>query len=129
MYLRIANELYLKRLIVGGFDRVYEMGKMFRNEGMDQTHNPEYTAIELYAAYQDYEDMMHITEDMVSTVAKEVLGSMEIEYDGKKYDLTPPWKRIKMADAVKEYAGVDFDNINSDEEAVSSMISGNFLSL
>ncbi len=119
MYLRIANELYLKRLIVGGFDRVYEMGKMFRNEGMDQTHNPEYTAIELYAAYQDYEDMMHITEDMVSTVAKEVLGSMEIEYDGKKYDLTPPWKRIKMADAVKEYAGVDFDNINSDEEAVA----------
>lgn len=118
MYLRIANELYLKRLIVGGFDRVYEMGKMFRNEGMDTTHNPEYTAMEVYAAYQDYEDMMELTENLVSTVAQNVLGTMVIEYDGKTIDLTPPWRRISMVEAVKEYAGVDFEKIKTDEEAI-----------
>ena len=118
MYLRIANELYLKRLVVGGFDKVYEMGKMFRNEGMDTTHNPEYTAMEVYAAYQDYNDMMELTENLVATVAEKVLGKTVIEYDGVELDLTPPWRRISMVGAVKEYAGVDFENIETDEEAV-----------
>ena len=118
MYLRIANELYLKRLVVGGFDKVYEMGKMFRNEGMDTTHNPEYTAMEVYAAYQDYNDMMELTENLVATVAEKVLGKTVIEYDGVELDLTPPWRRISMVEAVKEYAGVDFENIETDEEAI-----------
>ena len=117
MYLRIANELYLKRLIVGGFDRVYEMGRMFRNEGMDHSHNPEYTAIELYQAYGDYEDMMDITENMVSTIAEEVIGSTKIEYQGKEIDFTPPWNRITMVDAIKKYANIDFNNIETAEEA------------
>ena len=118
MSLRIANELYLKRLIVGGFDKVYEMGKMFRNEGMDTRHNPEFTNIELYEAYADYNDMMEITENLVAYVAKEVLGTTKVEYQGKTIDFTPPWKRIKMQDAVKEHTGVDFDEINTDEEAI-----------
>ena len=118
MSLRIANELYLKRLIVGGFDKVYEMGKMFRNEGMDTRHNPEFTNIELYEAYADYNDMMKITENLVAYVAKEVLGTTKVEYQGKTIDFTPPWKRIKMQDAVKEHTGVDFDKITTDEEAL-----------
>lgn len=118
MSLRIANELYLKRLIVGGFDKVYEMGKMFRNEGMDTRHNPEFTNIELYEAYADYNDMMEITENLVAYVAKEVLGTTKVEYQGKTIDFTPPWRRIKMQDAVKEHTGVDFDKINTDEEAL-----------
>jgi len=118
MSLRIANELYLKRLIVGGFDKVYEMGKMFRNEGMDTRHNPEFTNIELYEAYADYNDMMEITENLVAYVAKEVLGTTKVEYQGKTIDFTPPWKRIKMQDTVKEHTGVDFDKINTDEEAI-----------
>lgn len=118
MSLRIANELYLKRLIVGGFDKVYEMGKMFRNEGMDTRHNPEFTNIELYEAYADYNDMMEITENLVAYVAKEVLGTTKVEYQGKTIDFTPPWKRIKMQDAVKEHTGVDFDKINTDEKAL-----------
>lgn len=118
MYLRIANELYLKRLVVGGFDKVYELGRMFRNEGMDATHNPEYTAMEVYAAYQDYNDMMELTESLVSTVAQNVLGTTVIEYEGVELDLTPPWRRISMVEAVKEYAGVDFSTIETDEEAV-----------
>lgn len=118
MSLRIANELYLKRLIVGGFDKVYEMGKMFRNEGMDTRHNPEFTNIELYEAYADYNDMMEITENLVAYVAKEVLGTTKVEYQGKIIDFTPPWRRIKMQDAVKEHTGVDFDKINTDEEAL-----------
>ena len=118
MSLRIANELYLKRLIVGGFDKVYEMGKMFRNEGMDTRHNPEFTNIELYEAYADYNDMMEITENLVAYVAKEVLGTTKTEYQGKTIDFTPPWRRIKMQDAVKEHTGVDFDKINTDEEAI-----------
>lgn len=117
MRLRISNELYLKRLIVGGFDRVYEMGKMFRNEGMDKSHNPEFTSMELYQAYGNMEDMMDITENCVATVAQNVLGTMEIEYQGKKLDLTPPWQRLSMQDAVKKWVGEDFDKINSDEEA------------
>lgn len=119
MYLRIANELYLKRLIVGGFDKVYEMGRMFRNEGMDTTHNPEYTSIEIYEAYADYEDMMKLTEDMVSTVAQNVLGTMKVTYDGQEIDLTPPWNRLTMIGAIKEKSGVDFDQIQTYEEAVA----------
>ncbi len=118
MSLRIANELYLKRLIVGGFDKVYEMGKMFRNEGMDTRHNPEFTNIELYEAYADYNDMMEITENLVAYVAREVLGTTKVEYQGKTIDFTPPWRRIKMQDAVKEHTGVDFDKITTDEEAL-----------
>ena len=119
MYLRIANELYLKRLIVGGFDRVYEIGRMFRNEGMDATHNPEYTAMELYQAYGDYEDMMEITENMVEYVAKKVKGTTVVEFDGQEIELKAPWKRIPMIEAVKEYSGVDFNEIKTDEEAIA----------
>ena len=119
MYLRIANELYLKRLIVGGFDRVYEIGRMFRNEGMDATHNPEYTAMELYQAYGDYEDMMEITEGMVEYIAKKVKGTTLVEFDGEEIELKAPWKRIPMIEAVKEYSGVDFNEIKTDEEAIA----------
>ena len=117
MYLRIANELYLKRLIVGGFDKVYEMGRMFRNEGISIKHNPEFTNIELYAAYEDYNDMMNIAEDIISTVAQKVLGTTKITYQGTEIDLTPSWKRITMIDAIKEVTGIDFNNIETDEEA------------
>jgi lysyl-tRNA synthetase class 2 len=117
MYLRIANELYLKRLIVGGFDKVYEMGRMFRNEGMDATHNPEYTAMELYQAYADYEDMMNITEDLVATVAERATGSMQVQYGDTLIDFTPPWRRVTMQELIKEHAGVDFAVIHTDEEA------------
>ena len=117
MYLRIANELYLKRLIVGGFDKVYEMGRMFRNEGISIKHNPEFTNIELYSAYEDYHDMMNITEEIISTVAQNVLGTTKITYQGTPIDLTPGWKRITMIDSIKEVTGIDFNNINSDEEA------------
>ena len=118
MYLRIAPELYLKRLIVGGFDKVYEIGRLFRNEGMDLKHNPEFTSMELYAAYEDYNDMMNITEEMVSTIAKNILGTTKITYQGTEIDLTPSWKRITMIDAIKEVTGIDFSQINTDEEAV-----------
>ena len=117
MYLRIANELYLKRLIVGGFDKVYEIGRMFRNEGMDATHNPEYTAMELYEAYADYDDMMEITENMVEYVAKKVKGTTVVEFDGNELELKAPWKRMTMIDSVKEYSGVDFNEIKTYEEA------------
>ena len=118
MYLRIALELNLKRLIVGGFDRVYEMGRVFRNEGMDIRHNPEFTELELYASYQDYHDMMDITEEIFSRTAKEVLGTTKINYQGQDIDLAPGWKRISMIDSIKEACGVDFNEINSDEQAV-----------
>ena len=117
MYLRIANELYLKRLIVGGFDKVYEMGRMFRNEGMDIKHNPEFTNIELYSAYEDYNDMMDITEEIISKVALKVLGTTKITYQGTQIDLTPSWKRISMIDSIKEVTGVDFNTIETDEAA------------
>jgi len=117
MYLRIANELYLKRLIVGGFEKVYEMGKMFRNEGMDQRHNPEFTSIEFYQAYADYEDMIKLTEELFSYVAMKTLGTTVINYQGTEIDLTPPWNRMDMAEAVKKYTGVDFSVIDTDEEA------------
>ncbi|NLU36117.1 MAG: lysine--tRNA ligase [Clostridiales bacterium] len=117
MYLRIATELHLKRLIVGGFDKVYEIGRIFRNEGMSIKHNPEFTMIELYEAYSDYKDIMNLTEDMLSTVARKVLGTELITYQGEEINLAPPWKRISMIDAVKEYTGVDFNAISSDEDA------------
>ena len=119
MYLRIANELYLKRLIVGGFDKVYEMGRMFRNEGMSIKHNPEYTAMELYQAYADYEDMMKITEELISHMAEVATGSTVINYQGTEIDFKPPWRRMTMIECVKEYTGVDFDTIETDEEALA----------
>ncbi len=122
MKMRISNELYLKRLTVGGLDRVYEMGKMFRNEGMDRNHNPEFTSMECYMAYGDMDDMITVTEQVVSKAALAATGSMVIEYQGKKFDLTPPWNRIDMADAVKEITGVDFATIVTDEEARAAAI-------
>lgn len=115
MYMRIANELYLKRLIVGGFDKVYEMGKMFRNEGISYKHNPEYTAMELYAAYEDYTDMMDITENLVAHCAVAVHGTSKITFQGKELDLTPPWRRVSMHDLVEEKTGVDFYSLSIEE--------------
>lgn len=117
LYLRIATELYLKRLIVGGFERVYEMGKDFRNEGIDIRHNPEFTMIELYQAYADYNDMMELTENLVAYCAEKVLGTTKITYQGTELDLTPPWNRMTMMEAVKKYSGVDFNEIKTDDEA------------
>ena len=117
MYLRIAPELNLKRLIVGGFDKVFEIGKNFRNEGMDIKHNPEFTNMELYSAYEDYNDMMDMAEQLISTVATNVLGSSKITYQGTEIDLTPAWRRITMIDAIKEVTGIDFNTVKTDEEA------------
>lgn len=117
LYLRISPELYLKRLIVGGLEKVYELGRVFRNEGISIKHNPEFTMLELYEAYADYNDMMDITEQLISTVAQEVLGTTKIIYQGQEIDLTPPWPRITMIDAIKKYVGVDFNKIDSDQEA------------
>ena len=117
MYMRIATELHLKRLIVGGFDKVYEIGRIFRNEGMDIKHNPEFTTIELYQAYADYHDIMALTENLISTVAKNVLGTDVVTYQGEEIHLTPPWNRITMTDAVRQYTGIDMSAIHSDEEA------------
>lgn len=117
MYLRIAPELYLKRLIVGGMEKVYEMGRMFRNEGMSVKHNPEFTLMEVYEAYTDYKGMMDLTEKLISTVAMEALGTTKIVYQGQEVDLTPSWNRMSMIEAVRKYAGVDFNEIKSDEEA------------
>ena len=118
MYLRIALELNLKRLIVGGFDKVYELGRVFRNEGMDIRHNPEFTELELYAAYQDYNDMMDLTEELFSKTAQEVLGTTKVNYQGQDIELAPGWRRITMIDSIKEVTGIDFNEINTDEEAV-----------
>lgn len=122
MKLRISNELFLKRLIVGGIERVYEMGKMFRNEGMDRNHNPEFTSMECYMAYADMDKMMEVTEQIVSQAAEAATGSMVISYQGKTFDLTPPWRRLDMAEAVKEVVGVDFSKIVTDEEAQKAAI-------
>ena len=119
MYLRIATELNLKRLIVGGYDKVYEIGRIFRNEGMDIRHNPEFTSIELYEAYSDYNDMMNIVEELFSKVSLKVLGTTKVNYQGQDIDLAPGWKRISMIDSIKEVTGVDFNEINTDEEAVA----------
>lgn len=114
MYLRIAPELYLKRLIVGGMERVYEIGRLFRNEGMDVKHNPEFTTIEMYQAYADYNDMMEFTEQMIAYIAEKVCGSTHITYEGEEIDLTPPFRRLTMSQAVKEYTGIDFDEFVGD---------------
>ena len=119
MYMRIATELPLKRLIVGGMDRVYEIGRIFRNEGMDPKHNPEFTSVELYQAYADFHDMMDIAEGIISGAAQEILGTYEIEWMGEKINLAPGWRRLTMVDAVKEYAGVDFGTVTDDAEAVA----------
>lgn len=117
LYLRIAPELYLKRLIVGGLEKVYEINRNFRNEGISTKHNPEFTMLELYQAYADYEDMMRITEDVISQTAQAVLGTMVIEYQGTKIDLTPPWTRLPMLEAIKQVTGLDFTGITTDEQA------------
>ena len=120
MYMRIATELPLKRLIVGGMNRVYEIGRIFRNEGMDPKHNPEFTTVELYQAYADFHYMMDIAEGIISGAAKEIHGTYEVEWLGEKIDLTPGWRRLTMVDAVKEYAGIDFGAITDDSEAVEA---------
>ena len=119
MFMRIATELPLKRLIIGGMDRVYEIGRIFRNEGMDPKHNPEFTSVELYQAYADFHDMMDIAEGILSGAAKEILGTYEVEWMGEKIDLTPGWRRLSMVDAVKEYVGIDFGAVTDDAEAVA----------
>ena len=120
MYMRIATELPLKRLIVGGMDRVYEIGRIFRNEGMDPKHNPEFTTVELYQAYTDFHGMMDIAEGILSGAAKEILGTYQVKWHGEDVDLTPGWRRLTMVEAVKEYAGVDFGAITDDAEAVAA---------
>ena len=120
MYMRIATELPLKRLIVGGMDRVYEIGRIFRNEGMDPKHNPEFTTVELYQAYADFHDMMDIAEGIISGAAKEILGTYQVQWMGEQIDLTPGWRRLTMVEAVKEYVGIDFGAITDDAEAVAA---------
>ena len=117
MVLRIETELYLKRLIVGGMDKVYEVGRIFRNEGMDPKHNPEFTTIELYQAYTDYQGMMDLVEEMMKTVAQNVCGTLQINYQGTEIDLSK-WERLTMVEAVKKYSGIDFNEVKSDEEAI-----------
>ena len=117
MVLRIETELYLKRLIVGGMDKVYEVGRIFRNEGMDPKHNPEFTTIELYQAYTDYQGMMDLVEEMMKTVAQNVCGTLQINYQGTEIDLSK-WERLTMVEAVKKYSGVDFNEVKTDEEAI-----------
>ena len=120
MYMRIATELPLKRLIVGGMDRVYELGRIFRNEGMDPKHNPEFTTVELYEAFADFNDMMDLFEELLSSAAQKILGTYQVEWQGEKIDLTPGWPRLPMHEAVKQYCGIDFMAITSDEEAVAA---------
>ncbi len=117
MYLRIETELYLKRLIVGGFDRVYEVGRIFRNEGMDRSHNPEFTTVEMYQAYSDYLDMMDLIENMYRTITEQVCGTTQITYQGVEIDMGKKWERLTMVEAVKKYAGVDYNDWATDEDA------------
>ncbi len=120
MYMRIATELHLKRLIVGGLERVYEVGRIFRNEGMDTKHNPEFTTVELYEAYADFNDMMDIFEELLSGAARDILGTYHVTWQGEDIDLSPGWPRMPMYEAVKKYTGLDFMAIHSDEEAVAA---------
>ncbi|MBQ9953329.1 MAG: lysine--tRNA ligase [Clostridia bacterium] len=120
MYMRIATELPLKRLIIGGMERVYEIGRIFRNEGMDPKHNPEFTSVELYQSYADFHDMMDIAEGILSGAAKEILGTYDVEWMGEKINLAPGWPRLTMVEAVKKYVGIDFDAISDDAEAVAA---------
>lgn len=117
LYMRIAIELHLKRLIVGGLEKVYEIGRVYRNEGVSTRHNPEFTMIELYEAYADYTDIMRLTEELIAHIAREVLGTTKISYQGQEVDLTPKWRRISMVELIKEVAGVDFSRHMTDEEA------------
>lgn len=117
LYLRIATELHLKRLIVGGMDKVFELGRIFRNEGISTNHNPEFTTVEVYQANADYEDMMVLTEEMIATIAQEILGTLNIEYQGKLLDLTPPWPRRNLQDVILEMTGIDFNTIENDDAA------------
>jgi lysyl-tRNA synthetase class 2 len=117
LYLRIAPELYLKRLIVGGFEKIYELNRVFRNEGISIKHNPEFTLLELYQAFADYETVMKLTEEVIAAVAQDVLGTTQISYQGQVIDLTPPWRRISMVDAVKQYSGLDFSTIKAVKDA------------
>ena len=119
MFMRIATELPLKRLIIGGMDRVYEIGRIFRNEGMDPKHNPEFTSVELYQAYADFHDMMDIAEGVFTTFAQEILGTYQLEWMGEQIDLTPGWPRLTMVEAVKKYVGIDFGTVTDDAEAVA----------
>ncbi len=121
LYLRIAVELYLKRLIVGGFERVYEIGRNFRNEGIDRSHNPEFTMMECYQAYADYNDMMTLVEEMICFIAKEVKGSDRITYQGTEIELTPPWKRIRLLDAIEEFTGINVDQYPDKESLATAM--------
>ncbi|MGE5508425.1 MAG: lysine--tRNA ligase [Chitinophagales bacterium] len=120
LYLRIAEELHLKRLVVGGFEKVYELGKVFRNEGISIKHNPEYTLLEVYQAYVDYQEVMRLTEQMFAYVAQEVLGTTKVEFQGTALDLTPPWPRLSMIDAIRDRTGIDFREIRSDDEALAA---------
>lgn len=117
LYLRIATELPLKRLVVGGFEKVFELGRIFRNEGVSTRHNPEFTTVEVYQAYADYQDIMKLTENLISAVAQEVLGTLQITYQGQEIDLTPPWRRVTMHELVQEKTGLDFTEFNTLEEA------------
>ena len=117
LYLRIAPELYLKRLIVGGFEKIFEIGRVFRNEGISIKHNPEFTILELYQAYADHEEVMKLTEEIIANAAEQVLGTMKVNYQGEDIDFTPPWTRLTMVDAVKKYANVDFSEVKTIEEA------------
>lgn len=117
LYLRIATELHLKRLIVGGMDKVYELGRIFRNEGISTKHNPEFTSVEIYQAQADYQDMMNLTEELISSVAQKVLGIMKVPFQGRELDVTPPWPRLSMIEAIKKFAGIDFTQIDTDEAA------------
>ena len=119
MYMRIATELHLKRLIVGGIERVYEIGRIFRNEGMDTKHNPEFTTVELYESYADFNDMMDLFEELLSSAAMDILGTYDLSWQGEDISLAPGWERLPMHEAVKKYLGVDFMSVSSDEDAVA----------
>jgi len=120
LYLRIATELHLKRLIVGGFEKVFELGRVFRNEGISTRHNPEFTTLEIYQAYTDYHDIMALVEDLITTVAQEVLGTLQITYQGEAINLTPPWRRVTMQELVQAQTGIDFSQIKTLEEAIEA---------
>ncbi|WP_320666800.1 lysine--tRNA ligase [Prochlorococcus sp. MIT 1307] len=122
LYLRIATELHLKRLVVGGFERVYELGRIFRNEGISTRHNPEFTSVEVYQAFADYLDMMNLTEELISSVCAQLLGSTKISYQAMEIDLTPPWRRATMHDLVKEATGIDFTTFNDRDDAAAAMV-------
>ena len=117
LYMRIAIELHLKRLIVGGLEKVYEIGRVYRNEGISTRHNPEFTMLELYEAYVDYEDIMRLTENMIATLRRKCSARRRLQYQGQEVDLNPPWRRVSMVELVKEATGVDFSRQMSDEEA------------